>query len=93
MKNLTLALTWKYGNVFSAKREPGGVEEITWWNHATLPKPSTSEFPALIAEYESSLVTEKEARKNRKKGVLAKLKLDVSDLKALAELLQDRTDE
>jgi hypothetical protein len=66
---------------------------ITRWEHPDgIPQPDDAAIATAIQEYQASLITEKDSRKNRKKDLLKKLNITIEDIKALKELLQDGHD-
>jgi hypothetical protein len=79
------ALSWKYGEFGSTENG-----RVTDWIKPE-PQPSYDDMDKALSDYKQKLIDDATAKKDRKKGVLAKLKLDESDIKALKELLQDGT--
>lgn len=86
------ALQHKYGKPGFICDTRDGV--ITRWEHPDgIAQPDNVAIAIAVQEYQDSLVSEKEQRKNRKKAILQKLGMSKNEIKALKELLEDGNDD
>ena len=91
------ALFWKYfkkGSSISTKQNEDGSFVITAWKISDgTPQPDETTILSVLSEYKSFLVSEKSLRRTRKKSLVQKLNMSKQDIRALAEVIEDKDDD
>ena len=73
--------------------DANGEYIITAWDVPGVAKPTEQEIQQIVSQADQDKASEKTSRKNRKKAVLQKMGLTKNDLKALIEMIEDKSDE
>ena len=81
------------GAKVSTSLDANGKYVITSWDVPGVAKPTEQDLQQIISQTDQDKASEKTSRKNRKKAVLQKMGLTKNDLKALVELIEDKSDE